>query len=941
MPGECGCGSLMVEGSASVLPRVRYHLDVHIEDGFARTTVDQVYYNTTSRQLEGKYRFPLPAGASISRLAMEVKGELMEGGMVKKERATEVFETIRRTRRDPVLLELVDGQTFQMRVFPVEPHEHKRIILSYTQRLDEEDGQWIYRFPGADVQEVSEWSATVRVCDAYWSGWECETHDFEKGAAREDDLVLNADAMGVTPEGAMMLRVDAARRPIEPRFEYMESGGNRYAMLRWRPELHPPSTTRTERSWVVVFEASADRDPVFARQQIESLRELMAAYPLDRFHVIAANTEIVTFHQREDLAKLENLHLIGGLDLERAFEEAADLCRASGDKVIVHLGAGRATLGEREVAQLVQKLPSRVPYLGVGTGRGVNADLMQAAAERSGGLFSTVSGSGEITRMARTLLQRPDGLSVESDEARFLLDSDSVLIGGEIFAVARLAAGDALPQKVRVKAGMNSGTWQREFEPKWRKVSAGYLPRTWARMEIDRLENREEIVALSQEMFVMSPFTSLLVLETAEMHRQYGVDRGRTDQWARYPAAKFENLKKPDWKSPQKPESPKAPSAGGMEEIELTFPKPMFVGTPVRVNVPNMETRSPGGWSVRPQFWRPMFAGESVALARSWRDEPSSYGRVRRSFRAPVGTKLLSLNAAVTSSDPEPIIGELELITDGSKDGADGDYVELGPDLQWVQIDLGARRELWAIALWHFHKNMRAYLDVVVQISDDPEFRTGVRTVFNNDHDNSSRFGIGEDKVWIEDNHGRIMDVPGLAARYVRLYSNGNSANEMNHYVEVEVWGLQHQRAEQKEDKQDADGWEKVAGLEKTIEAEWAVQHAAGAVDLNWLRRSHAEVFVEMSVAIHSGGAVPNDLAGRIVKIADRWWGIDAGSQEACQSAAALFGEIGCSDLRWAYLTTPVALADNPKSAWENVEAFAQRHRDPVLEALARREVVE
>ena len=106
-----------------------------------------------------------------------------------------------------------------------------------------------------------------------------------------------------------------------------------------------------------------------------------------------------------------------------------------------------------------------------------------------------------------------------------------------------------------------------------------------------------------------------------------------------------------------------------------------------------------------------------------------------------------------------------------------------------MQIDLEKEHEFYGIVLWHFHKNARAYIDVVVQISDDPEFKRDVTTVYNNDHDDSSKMGKGDDKAWVETNHGRIVKPEGKKGRYVRLYSKGNTANEMNHYVEVEVYG--------------------------------------------------------------------------------------------------------------------------------------------------------
>ena len=42
---------------------------------------------------------------------------------------------------------------------------------------------------------------------------------------------------------------------------------------------------------------------------------------------------------------------------------------------------------------------------------------------------------------------------------------------------------------------------------------------------------------------------------------------------------------------------------------------------------------------------------------------------------------------------------------------------------------------------------------------------------------------------WIETNEGRLIDAKGVKGRYVRLYSNGNTSNDMNHYIEIEVYG--------------------------------------------------------------------------------------------------------------------------------------------------------
>jgi hypothetical protein len=190
--------------------------------------------------------------------------------------------------------------------------------------------------------------------------------------------------------------------------------------------------------------------------------------------------------------------------------------------------------------------------------------------------------------------------------------------------------------------------------------------------------------------------------------------------------------------------------------LKLDLPRPLFVGTPRPLKLGNLE---------KPRAGR------------------------RPDFMVPAGTVLLSKGKPVTSSDPLPVIGDLTLITDGDKSGAEGSYVELGPGTQWVQIDLGSPAKLAAIVVWHFHSQARAYHDVVVQASDDPEFKKGVETLFNNDDDNSSKLGAGSDPAYVETYEGRLIDGKGVSARYVRLYSNGNTSDELNHYTEVEVYG--------------------------------------------------------------------------------------------------------------------------------------------------------
>jgi hypothetical protein len=125
----------------------------------------------------------------------------------------------------------------------------------------------------------------------------------------------------------------------------------------------------------------------------------------------------------------------------------------------------------------------------------------------------------------------------------------------------------------------------------------------------------------------------------------------------------------------------------------------------------------------------------------------------------------------VTSSENDPLIGTLEMVTDGDKEAADGSFVELGPGLQHVTLDLEDEYEIYAVVVWHYHQQPRVYFDVVVQTSNDPGFdRASVRTVFNNDIDLSAGLARGRDRHYTETNEGKLIDALGVRARYVRLY---------------------------------------------------------------------------------------------------------------------------------------------------------------------------
>jgi len=161
----------------------------------------------------------------------------------------------------------------------------------------------------------------------------------------------------------------------------------------------------------------------------------------------------------------------------------------------------------------------------------------------------------------------------------------------------------------------------------------------------------------------------------------------------------------------------------------------------------------------------------------------------RPPIKVPTGCTNVAFHKPVTASGGVLNGLSLALVTDGDKE-PNGNAVQLGPGLQWFQVDLQEKYAVYAIVSWRFHQNPRVFHSVVVQVSDDPAFARNVTTVFNNDVTNAAGFGVGNDREFLDRFDGQLIETKGVAARYVRLYSNGSTADDQNPMQEVEVYGL-------------------------------------------------------------------------------------------------------------------------------------------------------
>jgi hypothetical protein len=191
--------------------------------------------------------------------------------------------------------------------------------------------------------------------------------------------------------------------------------------------------------------------------------------------------------------------------------------------------------------------------------------------------------------------------------------------------------------------------------------------------------------------------------------------------------------------------------------LTLKLPAPAFIGTPSDLPV-----------------------GSTV-------EKPT--GKPRPPLMVPPDVTNVALGKTVTCSSSNITAADLKKLTDGDKESRESSVVLLRKGPQWVQVDLGAQQEIFAIVFWHNHDAPKVYHGIAVEISDDPEFKNDVHVVFNNDQANLDGLGVGSNREYFETNEGKLIDVNGVKGRYVRLYSDGSTESKLNEYLEVEVYG--------------------------------------------------------------------------------------------------------------------------------------------------------
>jgi Flp pilus assembly protein TadD len=564
-------GSLIVNIDGLYEPlAVGYHkVSVEIRDQVARTTIEESFVNSTAARLEGVFHFPLPQDASISDFGMWIGNNLVEADIVEKQRAREIYETILRERRDPGLLEWTGGSIFKARVFPIEAFSEKRIKIVYTQVLPVRANK--YRYTYALRSELlrktplRELSLNVSVNSALpLKSVRCPTHDARLNeTAHSAQVAFAAQEYTPTRDFEVVCEIDGRQSDVVviPH----RRGDDGYFMV----QLTPPAT---ESNWqrelvadgkplelVLLCDTSASMDSEKRKQQAEFVATLLSSLgEKDHFWLAAADVSTDWASKEplaatsENMAKardfLDHRLSLGWTNLEQGFEAVGK--KAHDGAQVIYIGDGIVTAGRADPVNFVNKLGRMFAgdrakvFYAVTVGNSFESTVLKAIAAVGGGSVRSIGGEQTPQSVALELLKEiaSPGLRDLNVEFRGLKAAavypdrlPNLAAGTQQILVGRyLPTGSDQQGEIVVtgRRGSEPVRYAAKIDLKDAELGNSFIPRLWARAHLDHLlaqgqsqAVRDQIIGLSEEFHIITPYTSLLVLETDADRERFGIKR--------------------------------------------------------------------------------------------------------------------------------------------------------------------------------------------------------------------------------------------------------------------------------------------------------------------------------------------------------------------------------------------------------------------------------
>ncbi len=514
----------------------RVAVDVKVSGCLAETSMTMTFANPSKRALAGDLYFPLPEGATVSGYALDINGNMVDGVVVEKEKGRQVFEKIVRQGIDPGLVEYTKGNTFKTRVFPVPARGSRIVRVSYVSELLSRDGTPAYQLPLRYREKVGEFYLRVEVVKTevkpeIRSGG-LDSFQFEKwrdsylAETTLKDQVLNQDLVIAFPD-------------VERRAVALESNenGNTYFVIHDEPQAPKEEPATVPSRIELLWDASGSRDTANRAKEISLLRAYFSGTAPGSPASIkdqSVTVNLVLFrNEREAPRSFEILH--GNSDaLIEALETApydggtqyGCVSPSAGEPLpdfYLLFSDGIGNFGESEPGHF-----ERPVYAFSADSEAAHPALRYLAAQTGGSYFNlsrleTEAVIGSIGRTCFSLLSA----EVKDAEIAEVLPGFRCPVTGRITVTGKLLSDRA---DIILHYGSGSQTMQLKTYSlsKADAVTGDLLRKFWAQKKLDELmmrpeDNEEEIVETGRLHGLVTPGTSLIVLDNLEQYVEHEI----------------------------------------------------------------------------------------------------------------------------------------------------------------------------------------------------------------------------------------------------------------------------------------------------------------------------------------------------------------------------------------------------------------------------------
>jgi Ca-activated chloride channel family protein len=566
-----GAGLLVADGGlGGVLEIKDQKIKVTINNGIAVTKIDQTFVNTENRIVEALYTFPVPEGGSVSNFSMWIDGKEMIGEVVEKQRAREIYESYKTTRRDPGLLEQVDYKTFEMRIFPIAAGAEQRVQISYYQQLDVDHDRSVYVYPLAtttrrdiDQQTTGEFSFSLRVLSPVpIVSIDSPSHGDNFVFAKHSDQFYEASLETAQADLSRDIVVAMASSRPQTGVDLITStppGEDGYFMATFTAGQELEDNVEPM-DYVFVLDVSgsmADSGKLgLSRASIEAFIKTLA--PEDRFEVICFNLQPdVLFGQLEAAVteKLDaaNAFLLskrarGGTVLGPAMRTAYKYGDPDRRLNVVILSDGMTEQDEQAaLIQSIRQRPANATVFAIGVGNEVNRPLLSQLAEEAGGLADFLSAGDDFQRQSKSFrrkLTRPaatnDKLAFENVGAYDIVPKQipNLYHGKPVHIFGRFRKGQEFA--VNYSAEVMGQPVNRTESIPVSKEDNPEIERMWAWNRVQEMQREQTrlggeqfvpaIVDLGEKYSIATRYTSFLVLENNDEYRRWKIRQRNSDR---------------------------------------------------------------------------------------------------------------------------------------------------------------------------------------------------------------------------------------------------------------------------------------------------------------------------------------------------------------------------------------------------------------------------